>query len=198
MVPVVRDGVPTPVPAPTSLEHAPVIVRDAVPADAAACAAIYAPYVRDTTITFEETPPSVEEMAGRMARAARQWAWLVAEVDGEVLGYAYAGRFKERVAFRWSSETSIYLAPDARGKGLGRVLYTALLDRLTERGYRRAVAVITQPNETSMAMHRSFGFTQVGLLPSIGFKHGAWRDVAWLVRSLGEGPVPGLTPDEPR
>ncbi|WOQ16565.1 GNAT family N-acetyltransferase [Raineyella sp. W15-4] len=183
---------------PTTAVPGQMIIRDAIPADAAACAAIYAPYVDDTTITFEEVAPSVEEMAGRMARAATDWAWLVAEVDGRVLGYAYAGRFKERVAFRWSCETSVYLAADTRGRGLGKLLYTTLLDRLTQRGYRTAVAVITQPNEASMALHRSFGFEQVALLPSIGFKHNAWRDVVWLLRSLGDGPVPDQAPAEPR
>lgn len=173
------------------------VVRDASAVDAAACAAIYAPYVTDTTITFEEVPPGTDEMAVRMARAAMSWAWLVAEVDGQVLGYAYGGRFKERSAFRWSCETSVYLAPHAYGRGLGRLLYTELLDRLAARGYRIAVAVITQPNEASMALHRTFGFEQVALLPSIGYKHGAWRDVAWLQRPLGEGPVPGVAPPEP-
>lgn len=173
------------------------VVRDASAADAPACAAIYAPYVRDSVITFEEAVPDVAETARRMEQAARDHAWLVAEVDGRVLGYAYAGRFKERVAFRWACETSVYLAPDARGQGLGRLLYTALLDRLAGRGYRIAVAAIALPNEPSMALHRAFGFEQVALLRSIGFKHGAWRDVAWLQRPLGEGPVSGVTPAEP-
>lgn len=173
------------------------VVRDASAADAAACAAIYAPYVADTTITFEEAAPGTEEMTARIAVAVGGWAWLVAEVDGVVLGYAYGGRFKERSAFRWSCETSVYLDLGACGRGLGRLLYTELLDRLSKRGYRVAVAAITQPNEPSMALHRRFGFEQVALLRSVGYKHGAWRDVAWLQRPLGEGPVPGIVPAEP-
>ncbi|WOP20032.1 GNAT family N-acetyltransferase [Raineyella sp. LH-20] len=197
MAPVVRDDV-TPLDSSAAPgTSGPVVIRDAVPSDAAACAAIYAPYVDGTTITFEEVAPSAEEMAGRMAKAAEHWVWLVAEVDGQVLGYAYAGRFKERVAFRWSCETSVYLAAGTRGQGIGSRLYSTLLDRLTQRGYRTAVAVITQPNDASMALHRAFGFTQVALLPSIGFKHGAWRDVVWLVRPLGDGPVAGQAPSEP-
>jgi phosphinothricin acetyltransferase len=173
------------------------VVRDASADDAASCAAIYAPYVRDTTITFEEVVPTVDQMAARIDRANDRWAWLVAEEEGQALGYAYAGSFKERSAFRWSCETSVYLAPDARGKGLGRLLYTELLDRMVERGYRIAVAAITQPNGPSMALHRSFGFEQVALLPSIGWKHGAWWDVAWLQRPLGPGTPQGRAPAEP-
>lgn len=173
------------------------VVRAARAADAAACAAIYAPYVRDTTITFEEQPPDTAEMASRIAQALATHGWLVAEVEGRVLGYAYATRFGQRAAFRWSAETSIYLAPEARGAGLGRLLYAALLDRLAARGYRIAVAAITQPNEASMALHRAFGYEQVALLPTIGFKDGAWRDVAWLQRPLGAGPTGGVAPPEP-
>lgn len=173
------------------------VVRDASAADAPACAAIYAGYVRATTITFEEEPPGRDEMARRISQALSTHAWLVAEDDGRVLGYAYGTRFGQRAAFRWSAETSVYLSPEARGAGIGRLLYTELLDRLAERGFRVAVAAITQPNAASMALHRAFGYEQVALLPTIGFKHGAWRDVAWLQRPLGPGPEPYATPAEP-
>jgi L-amino acid N-acyltransferase YncA len=161
------------------------MVRDATAADAAACAAIYAPYVTDTAISFELEPPTVEEMAARIEAALRTHAWLVAEADGRVVGYAYAGPFKSRAAYRWSCEVSVYLERGSRRRGLGRALYAALFERLTELGYRTAVAGMTLPNEASAGLHRAMGFEPVGVYREIGFKHGAWRDVAWTQRTLG-------------
>src|SRR5829696_7624649 len=137
-------------------------VRDAVAADAASCAAIYAPYVTDTSITFEAEPPTAAEMAIRIAAAQRLHAWLVLEEAGVVSGYAYAGPFKERAAYRWSCEVSVYLDRRRRGDGRGRMLYEALLARLTERGYRMAAAGMTQPNEASGRLHAAMGFEPVG------------------------------------
>lgn len=168
------------------------IVRPATTTDAAACAAIYAPYVHDTTITFETEPPTARDLAVRIADCSAAHAWLVLEQDGEVVGYAYGHAFAERAAYAWSCETSIYVAPDARGNGAGRTLYGALLPVLAGRGYRRAYAGITQPNEASMALHAAYGFEQVGLFRRVGWKHGAWRDVAWLQRDLGD-----LDPGDP-
>src|SRR6478752_9929163 len=124
-------------------------VRDATPTDAAACAAIYAPYVTGTTVTFETEPPDVAEMERRIAKAQARHAFLVLEDAGEAVGYAYAGPFKERAAYRWSCEVSVYLAEGRRGRGGGRRLYEALLERLTARGYRMAAAGMTQPNKAS-------------------------------------------------
>ena len=172
-------------------------VRDATAADAAACVAIYAPYVTDTAVTFEAEPPTVAEMAGRIGTAQRRHAWLVLEEGGVVVGYAYAGPFKERAAYRWSCEVSVYLAPDGRGRGGGQFLYEALLARLTERGYRMAAAGMTQPNEASGRLHAALGFEPVGTFRAVGWKHGAWRDVLWVQRPLG-APVPaGENPPEP-
>lgn len=162
------------------------IVRPATVADAAACAAIYAPYVRDTTITFETEPPTTAEMAARLASYASTHAWLVYERAGVVEAYAYGHAFAERAAYAWSCETSIYVGMDVRGGGIGRALYTALLPILTGRGFRRAYAGITQPNQASMAIHAAFGFEQVGLFRRVGWKNGAWLDVAWLQRDLAE------------
>jgi len=162
-----------------------VMVRDGTLADATACAAIYAPYVTDTAISFELEPPTVEEVAVRIEAALRDHAWLVAEQDGRVVGYAYAGPFKSRPAYRWSCEVSVYLERERRRTGLGRTLYTALFDRLTERGFRTAVAGMTLPNDASAGLHRAMGFEPVGVYREIGFKHGAWRDVAWMQRTLG-------------
>jgi phosphinothricin acetyltransferase len=162
-------------------------VRDAGVQDGAACAQIYAPYVRDTAITFEAEPPSAEEMAHRIAAAHVKHEWLILEDDtGAVIGYAYGTEFKSRAAYQWSVETSVYLAADRHRGGGGRLLYTELLARLARRGYRRAFAGITQPNEASMAFHRAFGFQEAGVFRRVGFKHGSWRDVAWLQADLRE------------
>jgi L-amino acid N-acyltransferase YncA len=165
-------------------------VRDATEDDAGACAAIYAPYVTDTAITFEYDPPSAAEMARRIAASQRAHAWLVLEEEGRVVGYAYAGPFKERVAYRWSAEVSVYLEPGRRRNGSGRLLYEALFARLTERGFRTLVAVMTLPNDASEGLHRALGFEPVGTLRRVGWKRGEWRDVAWAQRSIGpdDGP----------
>ena len=172
-----------------------MIVRDATPHDAAACAAIYAPYVRDTTVSFELEPPAPEEMAARIAAAQARHAWLVLEQDGRVVGYAYANRFSARPAYRWSVEVSIYLERARHRAGGGRRLYEVLLARLAERGYRRAMAGMSLPNEASEAFHRALGFEPVGVYRHVGWKHGAWRDVAWVQRAIADGDDP---PAEPR
>ncbi|MFD9890494.1 GNAT family N-acetyltransferase [Amycolatopsis sp. NPDC059027] len=170
-------------------------IRDAAEPDAEACAAIYAPYVTDTAITFESDPPSPPEMARRIAAANERHAWLVLEDDGDVIGYAYGGPFKERAAYRWSCEVSVYLERGRRRTGGGRALYTALFDRLAERGFRTAVAGMTLPNDASAGLHRAMGFEPVGTYRRIGWKHGAWRDVAWMQRTLLIDEDP---PTEPR
>lgn len=159
-------------------------VRPAGADDAAACAAIYAPYVRDTTITFETEVPSEGELAQRIVAFGASHAWLVAERDGTVAGYAYAYGFSPRAAYGWACEVSVYVAPDTRGGGVGRALYDVLLPRLADRGYRRAIARITVPNPASIAFHERFGFTESGILRRVGWKHDAWHDVAYLQRDL--------------
>jgi L-amino acid N-acyltransferase YncA len=155
-----------------------LIIRDAVDADAAACAAIYAPYVTGTAISFEAVPPSPSEMAARMAAAAESHAWLVAESAGEIVGYAYGGPFASRAAYRWSCEVSVYLEVGRRRTGAGRQLYSVLLPRLAERGLHVAVAKMTLPNEASVGLHKAMGFQEMGVHRRIGFKNGAWHDVA--------------------
>jgi phosphinothricin acetyltransferase len=168
-------------------------VRSAVPEDAASCLAVYRPYVENTAITFEIDVPSVGEMALRIAAAHDRHEWLVLERDGRIIGYAYAHAFNPRAAYRWSAETSIYIDDDHRRRGGGRELYTRLLRRLTERGYRRAFAGITQPNEASNAFHRSFGFRDAGLYHRVGWKHDSWHDVAWMQLDL----LPSAEDDRP-
>jgi phosphinothricin acetyltransferase len=170
------------------------VVRDATAADAQACARIYAPYVTDTPITFETEVPSDAQMARRIEDTARTHAWLVLEDDGEVVGYAYGRPFKERAAYRWSCEVSVYVDRAHRGRGGGRQLYAALLERLTERGFRMAAAGMTQPNEASRRLHEAMGFEPVGTFRDIGWKFGRWHDVTWLQRRLGQRPGPGAPP----
>lgn len=170
-------------------------IRDADRADAAACAAIYRPYVLQTAITFETEPPTVAEMADRIEVAARAHAWLVAEDNDEIIGYAYAGPFAVRPAYRWSCEVSVYLETGRRRTGAGRALYQALLPRLIDRGYRTAVAKMTLPNDASMGMHTALGFRPVGVHRRIGWKNGAWHDVAIAQRDLVTSDA---VPAEPR
>jgi phosphinothricin acetyltransferase len=176
------------------LDVAGTTVRDASSRDAPACAAIYAPYVTDTAITFELDPPGSREVAGRIAQAQRTHAWLVLEDSGRVVGYAYGGPHEARPAYRWSCEVSVYLELGRRRTGGGRALYGALLDRLAERGYRTAVAGMTLPNEASVGLHRAMGFEPVGTYRRIGWKHGAWHDVAWVQRGIGTGSDPPAEP----
>jgi L-amino acid N-acyltransferase YncA len=161
-----------------------VTVREATARDAAACAAIYAPYVTDTVISFEEQPPSEADMAERIAAAV---LWLVLEDEGRVVGYAYAGRFMERAAYRWACEVSVYLERGRRRTGAGRALYEVLLPHLAERGYRAAIAGMTLPNPASEGLHASLGFEPVGTYRDIGYKGGAWHDVAWTQKTLATG-----------
>ena len=165
-------------------------VRDAVPADAPACAAAYAPYVTDTAVTFESDPPSASEMTSRIAAAQARHAWLVLEQDGAVVGFAYGGDFRTRPAYAWTCEVSVYLPPGRTGSGGGRMLYDALLGRLRDRGVRTAVAAMTLPNDASVRLHRATGFAPVGTFERVGWKHGAWHDVAWVQRSLVDSAAP--------
>ncbi|MPZ62691.1 MAG: GNAT family N-acetyltransferase [Propionibacteriales bacterium] len=169
-------------------------IRDASVRDAEACAGIYAPYVTDTTITFETDPPAPPEMAERIAAALRTHAWVVLEEEGRVVGYAYGGPYKSRPAYRWSCEVSVYLERGRRRTGGGRVLYDALFARLAARGFRTVVAGMTLPNDASVGLHKAMGFEPVGTYRRIGWKHGAWRDVAWAQRAIATGEDPPVEP----
>jgi L-amino acid N-acyltransferase YncA len=165
-------------------------IRDAVPEDGAACAAIYRPYVTDTVITFEYDPPTAEDMARRIAVAQQRHAWVVLEDDDEIVGYAYAAPVKERAAYAWACEVSVYLESGRRRAGAGRALYAVLFERLEDRGYRRLIAGMTLPNPASEGLHRAMGFEPIGVQRRIGWKHDAWHDVAWVQRSLGDDGPP--------
>lgn len=169
---------------------APLRIRPATEADAPTLLAIYAPFVEHTVVSFETSVPPVDEFAARVRMYAAQWAWLVAERDGRCIGYAYGSPHRERAAYRWSTETSAYVDASAQRAGVGKALYLALFDALIAGGYCNAYAGITLPNEASMALHRSVGFEPVGVFRSIGYKFGAWHDVAWAQRRLRDGPPP--------
>lgn len=161
-----------------------MLVRDATAADAAACAAIYAPYVTGTPITFETDVPDERTFAERIEAALARHAWLVAEQEGIVVGYAYGGVWRSRPAYRYACETTVYLRQDLRRSGTGRALMTALLDRLADLGYRRALAGVTLPNAASVGLHEALGFRPAGVFERVGWKRGAWHDVGWWQRDL--------------
>ena len=163
-------------------------IRLATQADAAAIAAIYAPYVEDTRISFEEVAPGAAEIAMRMSNPL--YPWLVAEQDGRVAGFANSSPFRVRRAYRWSVEVGIYVAPDAKRCGLGRALFEKLLDLLTAQGFVSAIAGIALPNEASVGFHEALGFVHAGTYREVGFKLGEWADVGLWQRDL----APSLNP----
>ena len=169
-------------------------VRPARPDDAPAIAAIYAPHVNGGIASFEIEAPDDTEMARRMAASNGLHPWLVAEADA-VLGYAYASSYAAREAYRWAVETTIYLAPGAQGKGIGRTLYTALLATLRAQGFTEAIAKIALPNPASVALHEALGFRHVGTVERIGWKHGRWVNVGVWQGALAE---PATQPTELR
>lgn len=155
--------------------------------DAAAIQAIYAPVVRDTAISFEIEPPSVAEMAERIAATLPIFPYLVLAEAEEIVGYAYAGRHASRAAYRWSADVSIYVASGAHRTGGGRQLHTSLLGILRRQGFHRAFAGIALPNDASVGLHEALGFRAVGVYEQVGYKHGAWRDVGYWQISLSDG-----------
>ncbi len=167
----------------------PLILRNSTDADLPAAQAIYAQAVLEGTGTFETEVPTVEEMARRRAEVlGRQLPWLVAERDGQILGYAYANYFRPRLAYRFCVEDSIYLAPAAQGQGVGRLLLAELIARCEAAGARQMLAVIGDAaNAGSIGVHTALGFQHTGMLKSAGWKFGRWLDVVLMQRPLGEG-----------
>lgn len=165
-------------------------LRLATADDAAQIAGIYAPLVVDSAITFEVAAPSVDEMQQRIVGTSMRFPYLVAEQAGIVLGFAYAGRHRRRAAYAWSSDVSVYVATGTRRSGVGRGLYTALLDLLAAQGYANAFAGIALPNDASIGLHRATGFELIGVYRSVGFKLDTWWDVAWYQRPLNAADVP--------
>ncbi len=156
-----------------------MIIRDAKPEDAKPICRIYNYHIENTTVTFEEVPLSETEMSDRIREISRHFPWLIAEEDGEVLGYAYASKFQERSAYRFSVETTVYCGEIHQNKGIGTQLYIELLKRVRELGLKVAYGCIALPNEPSIKLHEKLGFKKVAHLSEVGFKLGKWIDVGY-------------------
>jgi phosphinothricin acetyltransferase len=170
-------------------------VRLATEADAAAVAAIYAPFCESTPVSFEEAAPSVAEMAGRIRKTLEHFPWLVLDDGGVMAGYAYASKHRERPAYRWAVDVSVYVDAQFRRRGVGRALYVAILALLRLQGYFKAYAGVALPNPGSVGLHTAIGFEPVGVYRGVGFKQGAWHDVGWYQLALQ---TECLSPEAPR
>ncbi|ELZ27225.1 GCN5-related N-acetyltransferase [Halogeometricum pallidum JCM 14848] len=172
-------------------------IRPVDPGDAAAIRDIYAPFVEGTAVTFSDEVPSVEAMREKVRAklAADAYPWYVVETGEGVVGYAYGGTLRERDAYQWAVETSVYVDPDAQRGGVGSALYERLFETLRAQGYVAAYAALGMPNPESVAFHEATGFDHLGTFPEAGFKLGAWHDVEWYRRALREAPA---DPDPPR
>ena len=165
------------------------MIRFATEADIPAILDIYGPYVLNTCYSFEYTVPTLEEFTRRFREITKQFPWLVWEEDGMVLGYAYGSAPFSRAAYQWSAESSIYLAPQAQGKGIGRQLYAALEEVMKALGYRKTYAIITTANESSLAFHKAVGFQFVAAMPECGYKLGQLHGITWLEKALNSDEV---------
>lgn len=168
-------------------------IRPATPDDAKAVLSIYAPHVTHGVASFEEDVPSANEMRGRIEARIGRYPWLVAEDEGNMLGYAYGGQFHARAAYRWTVETTVYVAGTAQRRGVGGLLYDALLDRLRRQGFVQAVAKISLPNDASVKLHERAGFRRAGVYRQVGWKLGRWVDVGLWQAELTD---PSGPPDE--
>ena len=169
-----------------------ITIRTAVLQDAEALLEIYAPYVKNTAITFEYDVPTVEEFAGLMSNVLRRYPYLVGELDGEPAGYAYAGPFKERAAYDWAVETTVYVKEDMKKHGIGRALYEALEKTLAAQGILNLNACIAFPEKEdeylttdSVKFHKKMGFSEVGRFHKCGCKFGRWYDMVWMEKHIG-------------
>lgn len=167
------------------------MIRPATPQDAADIPAIYRPVVEKTPISFETEAPSRDAIRRRIRATVRERPWLVCDLDGDVAGYAYASPHRSREAYRWSVDASVYVVPAFRRRGVARALYTALFGALRVQGYVNVYAGTTLPNPASVALHESFGFQPVGTYRGVGYKLGAWHDVAWWQLRLRKEQAPG-------
>lgn len=155
-------------------------IRPIRPEDAERTLDIYAPYITDSCISFEYEVPSLEEWLQRISTITQKHAWLVCEYDGEIIGYAYAGQHRARTAYQWSVESAVYIDKNFVGKGAGKLLYQKLFEALKQQGYATVFAGMTLPNEKSEALHKSCGFTEIGVFKHIGYKFDKWHDVKWM------------------
>ncbi len=165
-------------------------IRFANEKDAEAILGIYAPYIENTSITFEYEVPSVSEFAARMAEIQEKYPWIVYEENGEILGYAYGGPEHTRAAYQWTVETSVYVSENAKGRGIGRALYDALLDILKKQNFCVCYVLVIEENTVSLRMHEEYGFKTIGIRRNSGYKHGAWHSVVVMEKQLNEFSVP--------
>lgn len=157
-----------------------LIIRSAVTNDLEAITAIYNHYICNTVITFEEVEITPDQMAERINTiTSSSLPWLVAELSGQIVGYAYAGKFHNRSAYRFTVEATIYLAHNISGKGIGTKLYTELLSILKQQNFHSVIGIIALPNQPSVALHEKFGFKKIGLFPEVGFKFNNWQNVGY-------------------
>lgn len=163
-----------------------VEVRPARPEDASALLAIYGPYVRGTAISFEARVPGEEEFSRRIADGLERYPWIVCMIHDQVAGYVYAGKHREREAYQWCCESSVYIRDEHKGMGLGVALYGLLFQCLRMQGMKNVYAAITLPNEASVRLHEKCGFRQFATFENIGFKLGAWQNVGWWKLQLSE------------
>ncbi|WP_125115275.1 GNAT family N-acetyltransferase [Agathobaculum sp. Marseille-P7918] len=166
------------------------VIRQAAAQDAAALLEIYRPFITDTVVTFEYEVPAAAEFAARITDTLAFFPYLVCERDGKPVGYAYAHHIRERAAYDWAVELSIYLAPEAQGQGVGTVLYQCLIDLLGQQNIRILYGCVTLPNEGSRRLHEKLGFALTGVWHGSGWKFGQWHDVGWFEKRLGgDGPA---------
>ena len=170
------------------------MLRIATPADIPAMLEIYGPYVLSSTATFEYTVPTLEEFTSRFDTITAQYPWLVWEEEGEILGYAYASAPYTRAAYAWCAEPSIYLHPDAKGRGIGTKLYTALEEILELQGYHVLYALVTEENTESIAFHEKFSYKKQAFFPDCGWKFGRWLGVFWMEKRLNSVEIPTSFP----
>ena len=154
-------------------------IRLASSADAPQICGIYSPIVRDTAISFEQAVPDAKAIAARISETLQQYPWLVCEINRQIAGYAYAGSFRPRSAYQWTTETTVYVHPNYQRRGIARALYTSLIAVLRRQGYCNAIGVIALPNDGSVGAHEAVGFRKVGVLENMGYKLKGWRDTGW-------------------
>ena len=169
-------------------------IRQATVLDLPRILEIYGPYIENTAISFEYTVPTLEDFTQRFLGITAQFPWLVWEENGMILGYAYGSAPFERAAYQWCSEASIYLCPEAQGKGIGKKLYAALEELLQKQGYKKVYAIITTANEPSIAFHRAVGYRHTATMPNCGYKFGNWYGTVWMEKELNAWDVPPRKP----
>ena len=170
------------------------MIRLAKPTDAAAILDIYAPYIKTTSLTFETEVPTITDFNNRIKSYLENWPWLVFEENGKIGGYAYASRYRERVAYQWGVECSVYIHDDFQRKGVGSALYAKLFSILKAQGFTTVYAVINLPNDPSVAMHENMGFRYFATFENVGYKLGKWKNFGWWQLQLNKYKI---EPDAP-